>query len=211
MRRRPYHPALVKRPINIFAIKVVVCAAIAAFVYGVTVMFLGGTISYLVPGVLVAAGAYIGFIDRTPVEHGQFLKRGVALLFAAVAVWLAAPQSDGAVILWQPYQPRVVEAARQGGRPVMIDFTSRNCPPCAEMERNVFTRRKVARAAEPFLALRADMTEMDAATQKLAEQFQIEAFPTIVFLGPDGKEHANLRLVGYERAESFVQRLEQAR
>ena len=29
-------------------------------------------------------------------------------------------------------------AARQGGRSVMIDFTSRYCAPCRDMERNVF-------------------------------------------------------------------------
>ncbi|HMJ90882.1 MAG TPA: hypothetical protein VK530_13760, partial [Candidatus Acidoferrum sp.] len=92
-----------KREINIFAIKIVVCAAIAAFVHGLTFMFLGGSLPYLVPGILLAGGAYLGFIDRTPIEHGHFFKRGVALLFGAVAVWLVAPQGQGAMIPWQPY------------------------------------------------------------------------------------------------------------
>src|ERR1044071_2070972 len=144
---------------NIFALKVTACAAVAGFIHAIMVMFLGGTIQYVVPGVLFAAAVYLGFFDRTKIEEGQFLKRGVALLFAAVAVWLVAPQSEGAVIPWQDYDPQLVQAARRGERPVMIDFTSRACAPCRDMERNVFSRRAVARAAEPFLALRADLTE----------------------------------------------------
>jgi hypothetical protein len=33
----------------------------------------------------------------------------------------------------------------------------------------------------------------------------------VVFIGPDGKERVNLRLVGFERAESFLQRIQSAR
>jgi thiol:disulfide interchange protein DsbD len=203
--------ATLKREMNIFLLKVAAFAALAGFVHAVTLMFLGRTILYLVPGILVAAGVYLNFFDRTRIEAGEFFKRGVALLFAAVAVWLIAPSSEGAVIPWQEYDPQLVAAAQRGSRPVMIDFTSRTCQPCRDMERDVFSRRAVARAAEPFLALRADLTEDNTANRALADQFGVKAFPTIVFFGADGKERANLRLVGYERAESFVQRLEQAR
>jgi thiol:disulfide interchange protein len=201
----------VNRELKRFLIKVAVCAGIAAFLHGATFTFLGGTIPYLVPGVLVASAAYLGFLDRTLIENGAFLKRGVALLFGAFAVWLAVPQSESGVIPWQAYDLRLVEAARKGGRPVMIEFITQSCPYCVQMERNVFSRRNIARAAEPFLTLRADLTLPNAETKKLAEQLRIEAFPTVVFLAPDGSERTNLRLVGYERAENFLQRLQQAR
>lgn len=202
---------MVKPEFKWFAIKVAAGAAAAAFVHGVTFLFLGGPLPYLVPGILVACAVYFAFIDRTPLEHGRFAKRGVALLFAAFALWLAAPPSEGAVIPWQPYDPTLLEAARKGERPVMIEFITQSCPYCRQMDRNVFSRQKVARAAEPFLALRADLTAATPQNQQLAQQFAIEAFPTIVFLGPNGQERVNLRLVGFERAENFVQRLEQAR
>ena len=79
------------------------------------------------------------------------------------------------------------------------------------MESKVFTSCRVAEAAKEFLGLRADLTDGSAASQALADKFGIEAFPTIVFIGADGKERRNLRLVGFEDALSFAQRVESAR
>jgi thiol:disulfide interchange protein DsbD len=93
----------------------------------------------------------------------------------------------------------------------MIDFTSRNCAPCVEMERKVFSHQRVGDAAAPFLALRADLTVDNASNQKLAEKFGIGAFPTVVFISTNGVERVNLRLVGYEDALRFAQRVESAR
>ena len=61
------------------------------------------------------------------------------------------------------------------------------------------------------LPLRADLTQLTPTNIALAEKFSIEAFPTIVFIGSDGKERLNLRLVGYENARFFTERLQQAR
>ena len=79
------------------------------------------------------------------------------------------------------------------------------------MERKVFTSRRVGEAAKEFVGLRADLTDDNAASRALAAKFGIEAFPTIVFLGADGQERRNLRLVGFEDALSFAQRVESAR
>ncbi len=194
-----------------FAVKAGAWAVVAALVHGMTVMFLGGPVEYLVPGILAAGAVYVWFIDRTPLPDGAMLKRGVALLFLAFAGWLAVPEGGASGIAWQSYAPELVEAAKRGGRPVLIDFTSRNCPPCGELDRKVFRRRRVVEEAAEFMALRADLTEVNDGNQKLAEQFRIEAFPTVVFLGTNGQERANLRLIGFERAEDFLIRLQQAR
>ena len=112
---------------------------------------------------------------------------------------------------WQTYSEEVVTAARAGGRPVMIDFTSRNCPPCLEMKRKVFSHARVVAAAQEFIALHADCTEGTAVVRALTAKYGIEAFPTVVFLGADGKERVNLRLVGFEDALRFRERVESAR
>ena len=196
-----------------FAIKVGAWVAAALAVHFLTTIFLGGPPDYIVPGILALGALQIGLLDRTPLpaSDGRMLKRGVALLMITFAVWFAMGAGTEEKIPWQTYSDGKLEAALRGKRAVMIDFTSQNCPPCLEMERKVFTNGRVADAAKDFLPLRADLTLLTAGTEALASRFQIEAFPTIVFIGSDGKERRNLRLVGYENALRFAERVESAR
>jgi thiol:disulfide interchange protein DsbD len=203
----------VKKELTQFAMKVAAWIAAALTIQFLTTILLGAPLDYVVPGILVLGAVYIGLIDRTPLpgEGGKMLKRGLALLMSAFALWLATGAGAESKIPWQTYSDELLEAARRGGRPVMIDFTSRKCPPCLEMERKVFSKQRVAVAARDFLPLRADLTSGDAKAQALAGKFGIEAFPTIVFIGADGKERSNLRLVGFENATFFAERIESAR
>lgn len=196
-----------------FALKVAAWVGAALVVHFCTTIFLGGPIGYVVPGILVLGAFHIGLLDRTalPVGDGKILKRGLALLMLTFAVWLGTNPGAEERILWVGYSEDALEAGRKGGRPVMIDFTSRSCPACFEMERKVFTHRRVGDAAAPFLALRADLTADSEFNRKLAGKFGIEAFPTVVFIGTNGMEQLNLRLVGYEDALRFAQRVESAR
>ena len=203
----------VKREWKVFGIKVAVWIAVALGAHFITTIFLGGPPDYLVSGILILAAIQIGLLDRTPLPagEGKMLKRGIALLFITFAVWVETGGGGGAQIPWQAYSEELVQAARRGGRPVIIDFTSKNCAPCLAMERKVFSNSRVAAAAEDFLPLRADLTELTATNAALAERFNIEAFPTIVFIGGDGKERINLRLTGYENARFFTERVQSAR
>ena len=188
-------------------------AGIALAVHFTTTLLLGGPIDYLVPGILVLGALQLGLLDRTalPGDGGTMLKRGVGLLLITFALWLAMDGGGENKIPWQTYSEAVMQAARDGRRPVMIDFTSELCPPCHQMDRKVFSNQRVADAAREFIALRVDCTTLDPEKLALAEKFSIEAFPTIVFVGADGKERANLRLVGFEHATFFAERLESAR
>lgn len=178
-----------------------------------TTIFLGRPPDYVVPGILILGALQIGLLDRTPLPagEGKMLKRGVALLMITFAIWFATGAGAEEKIPWQAYSDEALDAAFRGKRPVMIDFTSKNCPPCLEMERKVFTNLRVAEAAKEFLPLRADLTVLTPKLEALADKFKIEAFPTVVFVGVDGKERSNLRLVGYENALRFAQRVESAR
>jgi len=196
-----------------FSLKVALWLGAALAVHFLATVFLGGPPPYVVPGILILGALRVALLDRTalPVGDGKLLKRGVALMMITFAAWLVSNPGGDSKIPWITYSDEALAAARAGGRSVMIDFTSRNCPPCLDMKRKVFSQSRVAQAAEEFLPLQADLTDDSPASQALAARFHIEAFPTIVFIGPDGKERRNLRLVGYEDALRFRQRLEAAR
>ncbi len=198
-----------------FALKVAAWVALAFALHFLTQLFLGGPPIFLVPAVLSVGAVQIGLLDRTPLPagNGKMLKRGIGLLMITFAVWLGSnlDAGSGGKIPWQSYSDEILDAARNGKRPVMIDFVSRNCPNCAAMDRNVFSNDRVASAAKKFIALRVDLTDGTSTSQALGDKFGIEAFPTIVFMGPDGKERSNLRLVGFENARFFAERIESAR
>ena len=197
-----------------FALKIATWLGVAGAIHFLTSTLLGRAPDYLVPGILVLGALHIGLLDRTPLPagDGKMLKRGLGLLMITFAFWLANGDGSPSKIAWQVYSEELLAVARKTGRPVMIDFTSRHCPPCAAMERKVFNHHRMEAAARNFIALRADLTdEKLKPAQTLMERYGIEGYPTIVFLDAEGKERRNLRLVGFENATFFAERIESAR
>jgi thiol:disulfide interchange protein DsbD len=103
-----------------------------------------------------------------------------------------------------------LSAARAAGRPVMLDFYADWCVSCKEMERYTFTDPGVQAEFSRALLLQADVTANDEADQALLRRFGILGPPTIVFFGPDGRERAEYRIVGFKPADEFRAHIAQA-
>ena len=59
--------------------------------------------------------------------------------------------------------------------------------------------------------MKADMTKMSSpGTIALAEKYRILGVPTVIFVDASGAERQELRLVGFEPPEKFLERLSQA-
>ncbi len=94
--------------------------------------------------------------------------------------------------------------AQAANQPVMLDFTAEWCVSCKEMEEYTFPDRGVIGALEPYMLLRADVTDNNDDDQALLKRFRSFGPPTIAFFDRAGAERENFKLVGFVPADKFA-------
>ena len=161
--------------------------------------------------VILAAGVHLGFIDQTTGTFRGFglLKKIVGIGAISLAAYMAVSVIMlGPAVAWQPYSEEKFEEAVNMGKPTIIDFYADWCAPCRELEHITFHDPKVVKAAESFSMLKVDLTlKGDPLHQVLLNRYEVRGVPTVVFLGPDGKEAESLRVVSFERPEVFIEKM----
>lgn len=95
----------------------------------------------------------------------------------------SATATTTAGITWNSDYQAGMKLAAQQNKPVLIAFTTSWCPPCQYMKKDVYTNPAVSKAAEAFVPIIIDPEKETA----LADQYKITAYPTYIFLQPDGK------------------------
>ncbi len=91
---------------------------------------------------------------------------------------------------------------------VLVDFYADWCISCKEMERYTFADAQVKKHLANFVLLRADVTKNSADDLALLKQFDLIGPPAILFFDPKRQEHPELRVIGYQDAESFITHLQ---
>jgi thiol:disulfide interchange protein DsbD len=98
--------------------------------------------------------------------------------------------------------------AKAAGQPVMLDFYADWCVSCKEMERFTFADTKVAARMKQMVLLQADVTANSDADKALLKRFGLFGPPGIIFWSGAGVELADLRVVGFQNADTFLPTLE---
>ncbi|HVF35786.1 MAG TPA: protein-disulfide reductase DsbD [Candidatus Saccharimonadia bacterium] len=93
-------------------------------------------------------------------------------------------------------------------KPVLLDFYADWCVSCKEMEKYTFPDPAVQRELARYVLLKADVTANDETDRALMQRYGIIGPPATLFFGADDTEQRALRLIGFEAAEPFAQRLE---
>jgi thiol:disulfide interchange protein DsbD len=105
----------------------------------------------------------------------------------------------------------LVAEAGQRGQWTLVDFYADWCVSCGVIEREVFGDPRVQQALNNMQLLRPDVTANNADDQALMRTHQILGPPTMLLIGPDGKERRAERIIGELSADEFLARLARAR
>ncbi len=195
--------------------KVFGCIMIAMAFYFLDPLLSDALSFWAIPVWLAASGAYLGFVEGSPVRgwlfRGARLAAAGACAAVAAALLMASTAPDAGVV-WQPYTEEALDRALATGRPVIIEFTAEWCLPCKELEHFTFRDPRVMEEARGFSTLRADITStLTVPVEALKNKYEVLGAPTILFLDPSGREAKDLRLTGFEKAPQFLERMRRAR
>jgi thioredoxin:protein disulfide reductase len=82
------------------------------------------------------------------------------------------------------------------GRKVLLYFGAEWCTSCKALERTAFRDARVQERLKEIKILKADLTDMTAASQALMKKFGIFGPPAILFFDEQGREITTARLIG---------------
>ncbi len=109
----------------------------------------------------------------------------IAFLLLITGVALQAQEKKGIQFFKGSFEEALKEAQKQN-KPLFVDFYAVWCGPCKKMEKTVFTQEKVGNYFnEKFINLQLDAEKPN--NIPIAKQYKVEAFPTIAFIGKNGK------------------------
>ncbi len=169
---------------------------------------------------LVVVGVSEGaFLPRSgPWMEG--VKKFFGVLLLAVAVWivwpvvspLITPKAAPHGLAFQRINSvaELNDKLRAPGKPVLLDFYADWCVSCKEMEAFTFTDARVKAKMQGMLLLQADVTANTDEHKALLKRFSLFGPPGIIFFDPSGAEIRGLRVIGYQKADSFLAALDRA-
>ncbi len=153
--------------------------AVAAWIYGEFVQR-GAThrsIAVLVAAVLLLGGYLYAL------EHGMRWREPITEATAENGHSTVAPRG----IAWNAWSPEAVAAARDAGRPVVVDFTATWCPTCNTIVKPSFENASVQKKLKDInaVALVADYSRRPKAITDELERFQRSGVPLVLIYPRD--------------------------
>ena len=171
---------------------------------------LPGTVHTLLLAVVcLAAALHLGWITRIQSPSGLFPwirtavgSGGLVIATIIIGTWIL----QGPAVSWRPYSNELMESARRDHVPVIMDFYADWCTPCVELDKKTFHDPGVAaRSRDEFIMVKIDLTKGGNPDQeRLLKEYEIKGVPTVVFVGSDGKERKELRLVDFLPPAPFL-------
>jgi len=135
--------------------------------------------------------------DCNLVESGGVKNYCLILFAAAASVFLAAPLARAESAGWLSDYQKAQQEAKASNKFLLLDFTGSDwCGWCKKFDREILSQSQFKDYARENLVLveldfprgKPQSTELRKQNQELAQQYQVQGFPTIVVLNGDGRK-----------------------
>jgi protein disulfide-isomerase len=142
-----------------------------------------------------------------------------SLFLLAIAATLVLPAVARAEPSWQTDYKKAQEQAKADKKLLLVDFTGSDwCGWCIKLNREVFSKPEFQEYANKNLVLleidfprtKAQADSVKKQNERLATQYQIQGFPTVIVLNGEGRKVGEL---GYMEGgpSAFIAELEKLR
>lgn len=111
---------------------------------------------------------------------------------------LCIPVRELWAISWNNDLEAALKEAKESQKPVMVDFHTKWCKWCKELDRNTYSDNRVNELSAYFICVKVDAEEYPTITDK----YNIRGYPTVVFLNHNGS--VDSRVMGYRTPEVFT-------
>lgn len=182
----------------------------------------------------ITVAIFIGALDRIEAitTNWQRLCKGFGLVILIYGIILIIAAAYGGGTVLKPYinqsnsattttelpfkmisnlsdLDKELQQAKLEGKAVMLDFYADWCVVCHEMEAYTFSDTNVQTTLENVTLLKIDVTENNDDDKSFLKQFDLFGPPAILFFKNDSVEIKSHRLVGFVKAEKFVEHVKQ--
>jgi protein disulfide-isomerase len=141
-------------------------------------------------------------------------------LFLAVAIGCVWLQTQAADLNWGTDVPKALAQAKADNKLVLLDFTGSDwCGWCIKLDKETFDKPEFADYAKKNLVLvqldypskKPQSDDLKKANAALQKKYEIEGFPTLIALKPDGT--VAWKQVGYLKGgpEAMIAKLDEAK
>jgi thioredoxin-related protein len=148
------------------------------------------------------------------VKLSRLVVAAIAIVFASSVAPIARAESG-----WLTDYKKAQQEAKANNKLVLLDFTGSDwCGWCIKLNKEVFSKPEFKDYANKNLVLvevdfpraKSQSSDIKKQNEELAQQYQIEGFPTIMVLDGDGKK---VGLLGYMPGgpTAFIAELEKLR
>jgi len=103
---------------------------------------------------------------------------------------------------------KLLESAKQSGKPVMVDFYADWCLDCKRMHKSTYKKPSVIDALSGWKIIEIDVTETSDDSEEAKRAFDVFGPPATLFFKANGDELDQLRQYGYMSEKVFLSVLE---